>query len=192
MAEKTKKILMLAVGCVLCAGVTAGIGLRFNSSKQVPSVAVLDTSQDSSAPTVSIDDTAQSESPAVSIGLSDSTTDPGAEANSTGTEQTIQADPVKPTAPDAPTPPTSAGQGGQDHTAEDVPQSERNTEQPPTYQESTTVKPSTNEPAPGSTNSAGQVYVPGFGYVEHSGSNTVIQADDMYENGNKIGIMGGD
>ena len=34
------------------------------------------------------------------------------------------------------------------------------------------------------------VYVPGFGWVESQGSNHVEYAEDMYENGNKIGIMG--
>ena len=34
------------------------------------------------------------------------------------------------------------------------------------------------------------VYVPGFGWVENQGPNRVEFAADMYENGNKIGIMG--
>lgn len=34
-------------------------------------------------------------------------------------------------------------------------------------------------------------YVPGFGYVDSSGDNTVIDGQDIYENGNKIGEMGG-
>ena len=38
---------------------------------------------------------------------------------------------------------------------------------------------------------SGQVYVPGFGYVDSSGDNTVIDGQDIYENGNKIGEMGG-
>ena len=33
-------------------------------------------------------------------------------------------------------------------------------------------------------------YVPGFGWIESQGSNHVEYAEDMYENGNKIGIMG--
>ena len=53
-----------------------------------------------------------------------------------------------------------------------------------------TVTPTETEPAAGSTNSSGQVYVPGFGYVENSGENTGIQDNEMYENGNKIGEMG--
>ena len=38
---------------------------------------------------------------------------------------------------------------------------------------------------------AGQVYVPGFGYITPSGPNDSGTLNDMYENGNKIGIMGG-
>ncbi len=34
------------------------------------------------------------------------------------------------------------------------------------------------------------VYVPGFGWIEGQGPNQATYAEDMYENGNKIGIMG--
>lgn len=34
------------------------------------------------------------------------------------------------------------------------------------------------------------VYVPGFGWLESQGPNHVDYTEDMYENGNKIGIMG--
>lgn len=33
------------------------------------------------------------------------------------------------------------------------------------------------------------VYVPGFGWLESQGEGTVIHAENMYENGNKVGIM---
>ena len=33
-------------------------------------------------------------------------------------------------------------------------------------------------------------YVPGFGWLEGQGPNHVEYAEDIYENGNKIGIMG--
>ena len=36
---------------------------------------------------------------------------------------------------------------------------------------------------------ADMVYVPGFGWIESQGPNHVEYAEDMYENGNKIGIM---
>ncbi len=34
------------------------------------------------------------------------------------------------------------------------------------------------------------VYVPGFGWIRSEGPNHVEYAEDIYENGNKIGIMG--
>ena len=52
------------------------------------------------------------------------------------------------------------------------------------------AKPESTEPAPGSTDDSGKVYVPGFGYVEDSGENHGGELNDMYENGNKIGTMG--
>ena len=38
--------------------------------------------------------------------------------------------------------------------------------------------------------SVDMVYIPGFGWIESRGPNHVEYAEDMYENGNKIGIMG--
>jgi len=48
-------------------------------------------------------------------------------------------------------------------------------------------------PAPGERSAAGgraQVWVPGFGWVEDGGGNVCTYAEDLYENGNKIGSMG--
>ncbi|MGI6028511.1 MAG: DUF6550 family protein [Candidatus Heteroscillospira sp.] len=51
---------------------------------------------------------------------------------------------------------------------------------------------STPEPTPTAIDSqpGDMVYVPGFGWIESQGPNHVEYAEDMYENGNKIGIMG--
>ena len=123
----------------------------------------------------------------------ESKTDPAQGADSSGLEQSIQADPVKPEQPEKPESPAGTSTLPEDHDAEDVPEEERKTEdeEPPTYEEPPTIPPTETEPAAGSTNSSGQVYVPGFGYVENSGGNTGIQDNEMYENGNKIGEMGG-
>lgn len=40
------------------------------------------------------------------------------------------------------------------------------------------------------SSSENTVYVPGFGWIENQGPNQATYAEDMYENGNKIGIMG--
>ena len=49
------------------------------------------------------------------------------------------------------------------------------------------------DPAPGERSAASgkaQVWVPGFGWVEDGGGNVCTYAEDLYENGNKIGSMG--
>ena len=57
-------------------------------------------------------------------------------------------------------------------------------------EEQPTAPPAETDPPAGSTNDSGQVYVPGFGWIENQGPNHADYAADMYENGNKIGIMG--
>ena len=58
--------------------------------------------------------------------------------------------------------------------------------------EITPAPESTPEPTPTAIDSqpSDMVYVPGFGWLESQGPNHVEYAEDMYENGNKIGIMG--
>ena len=46
------------------------------------------------------------------------------------------------------------------------------------------------EPIANDNELADMVYVPGFGWIESQGPNHVEYAENMYENGNKIGIMG--
>lgn len=199
MTEKTKRIVLIAVCCALCVAVGIGIVTRFGGSSDIPSGTVSDDPASSNDPTVDIDPVADDNSgQQISVDIqgqnSDSSqTDPAQGADSSGTEQTIQAAPVKPEAPNKPEAPVGTTDLPDDHDASDVPEEERKTEDEPapTYSEPPTSKPTESEPAAGSTNAAGQVYVPGFGYVDHGGENTVIDGQDIYENGNKIGIMGG-
>lgn len=48
--------------------------------------------------------------------------------------------------------------------------------------------PTQAEPQGGDTQN-GQIYVPGFGWIDDIGEGQGSTAEDMYENGNKIGIM---
>ena len=67
---------------------------------------------------------------------------------------------------------------------------------PPTQTDSIPVQPtqpepkSALEPKANDNELADMVYVPGFGWIENQGPNHVEYAEDMYENGNKIGTMG--
>lgn len=182
MTDKTKRIILIAAGVLLCAVLVVGIVSRLAAVPMPIDPAIPDDTPDTKDPVVNISDPK---------GKADSKTDGdrndlGNDADSSGTEQTIQGAPTKPDAPEHP------GKTEKDHAADDVPEADRNKETPPTYKpEQTEVKPQPTEPAGGSTNDAGQVYVPGFGYITPSGPNTVIDGQDIYENGNKIGIMGG-
>lgn len=101
-----------------------------------------------------------------------------------GTNQTIQADVNKPKEPtkEELTDPTKKPDGERvekspknvDHDKVEKP------EEPPEKKD---------EPQGGDKNNKGQTYLPGFGWVENSGENQGSKADDMYENGNKIGNM---
>ena len=67
---------------------------------------------------------------------------------------------------------------------------------PPMQTDPTPVQPaqpepkSAPEPIANDNELADMVYVPGFGWIRSEGPNHVEYAEDMYENGNKIGIMG--
>lgn len=187
MTEKTKRTALIASGVLLCAVLAVGIAGRFATRPATDDPAVSDDVQGAKEPIVKVNEPevkieGNAETPAEKA-------NPGKGADSSGMEQSIQETPTKPDTPEKPEVP---GQMQKDHTAEGVPETERNKEAPPTYQpEQTEVKPQPTEPAGGSTNEAGQVYIPGFGYVTPSGPNDGGTLDDMYENGNKIGIMGG-
>lgn len=60
---------------------------------------------------------------------------------------------------------------------------------PPEQDATPQQEPEPNQASPDSAPD-NMVYVPGFGWIESQGPNHVEYAEDMYENGNKIGIMG--
>lgn len=199
MTEKAKKTLVIAVGSALCLALAVGITLRFGGHAAVPTANTPSVSaEESKEPIVNIQDTdiqdtqAPESTPTVNVTTPESSEpSPGEGAVSSGTEQTIQADSVKPNEPDKPAA-TGTTPLPDDHTGEDVPEEERNTEEHPTYEPEQTrvTSQTTDTPKMGDTNAAGQIYVEGFGWVTPSGPNDGGTLDDMYENGNKIGIMG--
>lgn len=99
-------------------------------------------------------------------------------ADSKGTEQSIQTEPVKPKAPTEP-PAVS------DEKAVTNPDKE------PEYKPEDTVQTKPSEPKSGDKNDKGQVYVPGFGWVDDSGANEGETVGDEGDEltGNKVGDM---
>ena len=102
----------------------------------------------------------------------------------TGTEQTIQGDPEKPKEPtkEQLEDPTQKPNGEKVETSPE-PVAHNKVEKP------AEAPKKDDEPQGGDTNNKGQTYLPGFGWIENSGENQGATAEDMYENGNKIGDM---
>ncbi len=101
--------------------------------------------------------------------------------DSSGTEQSIQPEVTKPAEPieEAKKDPTKTPSGEKVTTAV---QAEENK-----VQSTTAPTQSSSEPE---NNHEGEIYVPGFGWVEDNGGGVSQETiEDMYENGNKIGSM---
>ena len=97
--------------------------------------------------------------------------------------QSIQEDPV---VPEPPTDPPTLKENEDITNPDKKPEYDEDTkpdEKPTPPTEKVEAKPKDDGDHPG------QVYVIGFGWVESSGPNRTINADDIYMNGNKIGEM---
>jgi hypothetical protein len=184
MTDKKKRMLLLTVCSLACIALIVCIAARFAGREQPVNTVQGGENTAVSNPLVNISTSEpvidmQGDNPS-----SVKDTSSGMGADSTGTEQTIQADPVK---PEAPEPPSASAK---DHSADDVSDADKNAQAPPTYKpEQKTVTTTPSEPAPGSINDKGQQYFPGFGWVDVGGPNEGGTLDDMYESGEKVGIM---
>ncbi len=185
LTDKTKKRLTLAGLGVLSIVLVVAIAAQFRtvapkdmkadasaaaSDASVPSIsapATTDSSSEVSVPSVSSPDTASQNGGAEDTG------------DSSGIFLIIQADVTYPSEPssEAKTDPNQTPDGKKTtKTDGGTPTADSSSE------------PST--PKAGDKNSKGQVYFPGFGWVDDEGGGTSgTTAGDMYENGNKIGNM---
>lgn len=170
MSDKTKRRLAIAGAAVICIALVIAIGMRFAKEPVRPDA--------SSQEPVSSSDVApdiQNNTKEKEVVVSPQ---PSSESESSETlppqtdlpEQKLQPDPVKPEAPAKPELPKDADN--------------KNPAKPPEYKPEDTEKKPAHESKP-----QGGGGLPGFDNVPDGGDNQVINADDMYENGNKIGEM---
>lgn len=200
LSEKTKRYLAIGGGVLACVALVAAISLQFQktpsgedtvpeSSQQVTDIVVdpsgLADNRDEEVQEVETEagDTGMVIKPNVSAENAEQAVD-ARPAQTDQTEQSIQPEPTKPEAPDEET--------LKDQT---VKPDGTKVEGKPEAVEHDAVERPTETVAPAGTPQAGdtsgnQIYVPGFGWVEnHGGGGSGTVAEDMYENGNKIGIM---
>lgn len=181
MKDKSKHTWLIVLGSLACVALVVVIAGRFSAPPAATDPALNSGTPASSESVVDIDTPENTDKPEVVVqidaGGKGNDADPAAGADGDGTEQSIQAKPAKPEAPDNPTPVEDG------HDDENVPENERNLETPPTYKPGQTTVTTPSEPQ------GGDGYLPGFGYIESSGEGTVTVNEDMYENGNKVGVM---
>ncbi len=182
MKSTTKKWLIVAGGLTACAVLVFIIAGQFGKAPVNDAAPPSSSSQQSGVVVDEPDGNINSEKNEPDISVKPETPDvsPTPEAGgsgngavSSGTEQTIQGDPEKPKY--------------DDEVLKDPAQKPDGTpvDGKPEAEDHDAVEP---PPPPPSTNTGGGL--PGFDNVPNGGANQVIEADDMYENGNKIGIMG--
>ena len=170
MSDKTKRRLAIAGAAVIGLALVVAIGMRFAKEPVRPDVSSQEPVSSSDV-VPEIQDKTEKKEVVVSP-------QPASEPESSETlppqtdlpEQKLQPDPVKPEAPAKPELPKDA-----DTT---------NPSKPPDYKPEDTEKKPAAESKP-----QGGGGLPGFDNVPDGGDNQVINADDMYENGNKIGEM---
>lgn len=112
MNDKTKRIILITACCLLCGVAVIGIAGRFGGNTVTPSGTVSGSQPDSNDPNVNINN---SQGDVNVPSLTPEQSDPGQGANSNGTEQTIQANPVKPDAPEKPESPSGTATLPDDH-----------------------------------------------------------------------------
>ena len=177
MSDKKKRLLMIAGGGILALVLIVAIAGQFHKAPPAENV------QPSSGATGS------EATPELNVSVPDKT-EKGATVRSDGAEssapvdstppqtdqavQKLQPDVSKPEAPEKP----KVADGADT----------KNPVKPPEYKpEDTEKKPAESAPQ-GGEKKDGKVYLPGFGWVTETGGSGST-ADDMYENGNKIGEM---
>ena len=189
LTDRAKKRLTLTGLGVVCVVLVIAIVSQFQTEQPKdapiqPSSTISDAvSPVTEIPTPSVEPTKTPEvtvrpiDPAVTPAKSTDTGD------STGTEQNIQAEVTKPAEPPqtAKTNPSKTPDGQKVDKVTPVEHDKV------TKPESST---SSSTPKAGDKNEKGQVWFPGFGWVDDEGGGASgTKAEDMYENGNKIGVM---
>lgn len=194
LSKKTKRRWLVGVAGLVCILLVAAIAYRMSGETPEPEKETVGGSLAATSPVTITPPAitknplaeANSSTPPVSPEVSIQPIQPSASAApadtavSQGTEQALQETPVK-----------------QSATPKEKPQPKKETpianpSQKPEYAPEATVQRPEKEPTGGETKD-GKIYFPGFGWIENKGggsSGTTVP--DMYQNGNKVGKMGGD
>lgn len=198
LTEKMKRNLAIGGGAVICIGLIAAISLQFGKApagedtlpqeSSTSSEIVVDPSSLATGTTEpSTEEKEVVVKPNTDAAAGDTESSQPVDtrpAQTDQTEQSIQPEVTKPAEPSeqAKTDATQKPDGTKVETPP-APVEHENVITP------TEPEKPANQPQAGDTES-GKIYIPGFGWVDNNGGGgSGTTADDMYENGNKIGVM---
>ncbi|WP_455437639.1 DUF6550 family protein [Hungatella hathewayi] len=203
LTDKMKRNLAIGGGAVVCVALIVAIGLQIGRNPAVEETLPADdsiqaeiviqpgdqtvTGEETSAEEASTEEKElliQTNSATKASDIESSQTVDPRPAQTDQPEQSIQPEVTKPVEPEESimTDPTQKPDGTK-------------LEEPPvSIEHEDVIIPAETEPDPGQPQGGdvqdGKTYFPGFGWVEGTGDSHGTTADDMYENGNKIGNMG--
>ncbi len=189
--DKTKKIALVAALVVVGAGAFCGIRFTLKTDEPVEAVveppAVVDEDKDVSVNTEYEDLTVQgTEEPIISVEPIDSVKT----IDTDSTAQSIQTDPVKTEESKPSEPPAEVTEIEQNSSNEKPENKEIPASTADTSGNSATSDTETSSNPQNGEVRDGKIYIEGFGWLDYEGGGTSgTQADDIYENGNTIGIM---
>ena len=182
--DRTKKWLTIAGLGVVCVVLVIVIASQFKT-EEPKEVSVQPSSTALDAVTPSTPSTGPTNTQEVNAQPIDSTVTPATSkdtGDSTGTDQSIQAEVTKPTepSPEVKTDPSKTPDGQKVDAVTPV-----------EHDNVPTPAPETSTPKAGDKNDKGQIWFPGFGWVEDEGANTGTQVGNEGDEltGNKVGSM---
>lgn len=192
MNDKTKKLLLFSTLSITVIGLAIGIkhSLALPKTADTPVMLQNEESPDVIVNQIKISIPELTVEPKQEYATKKATSETKLKESFVASPQKIQEDPVK-TEKEKPTaPPEEAKKVEKEKPAEEPKKEEKKS---PNESEN---KPKPKEPAPAADTPKdgeikdGQIYILGFGWVPYEGGGTSgIQDEEMYENGNKIGIM---
>ena len=192
MKEKTKRGLIIGGATAVCAAMVCVIGMQFTKDDEPIQTAKL-PEQTTPSVTVAISTTARTESEPIEV--EDENIPP--EINEDITEETVEipedAEVIQQDFPEQTTTAVTTPPPPPEITDEAV---LTNPDVTPEYTPEQTTVADTSDEQPADTpkhgeKKDGKIYINGFGWVtDNGGGGQAEYADDMYENGNKIGYFG--
>jgi hypothetical protein len=195
MKTKMKRYTLITGLCAVCLLLVILIGAQFQTDRpedgNIPTQD--DTAMDDTAVNIIIDigeaatDSTPNDEPEIVVNPIKPADEGQGGAVSTGTEQTIQPDAVIPKPSEEQlADPTQTPDGVKVETLPPEALTDPDNKPP----DAVIPAPTPNQPQHGDKRD-GKIYIMGFGWIDDlGGGGEQIIADDMFENGNKIGIMG--